>query len=41
MPQVVGTIDVSRRPKDIFSYVTDFSLFPRMAGRDRVGAPRR
>jgi hypothetical protein len=32
MPEIVETIDISRRPQDVFSFVTDFSLFPRWQG---------
>jgi carbon monoxide dehydrogenase subunit G len=32
MPEIVETIDISGRPQEVFSYVTDFSLFPRWQG---------
>ena len=39
MAAIVESIEISRRPEDVFSYVIDFSCFPRMAGRHRVGTP--
>jgi uncharacterized protein YndB with AHSA1/START domain len=29
MPEIVETLDISRSPQDVFSYVNDSSLFPR------------
>jgi hypothetical protein len=28
MPAIVESIDISRRPEDVFSYATDFAHFP-------------
>ena len=33
MAAVAESIDISRRPEDVFSYVTDFSYFPRWQRR--------
>lgn len=32
MAAIVETIDISRRPEDVFSYATDFSHFPEWQG---------
>jgi hypothetical protein len=32
MTEIVETIDISRSPQDVFSFVNDSSLFPRWKG---------
>jgi hypothetical protein len=32
MPAIVESIDISRRPQDVFSYATDFAHFPEWQG---------
>ena len=32
MAEIVDSIDISRRPGDVFAYAADFSHFPEMAG---------
>jgi hypothetical protein len=39
MAAIVASIEISRRPEDVFSYATELFAFPRMAGRRRVGTP--
>jgi hypothetical protein len=39
MAEIIDSIDISRRPEDVFSYATDFSHFPDWQGGRRVGPP--
>jgi hypothetical protein len=40
MTTIAESIEISRRTDDVCSYATDFSHFPKLARRRRVGAPR-
>jgi hypothetical protein len=39
MAAIVGSIEIARRPEDVFAYATDAFALPRMAGQRRVGPP--
>jgi hypothetical protein len=41
MSAIVGSIEISRRPEDVFSYATDFSHFPEWQGSVVSARPER